>query len=144
VFAILATPFAIMIIEIFLLLLFQTSISKIQGWVWLLFIVLFILTWMLTFNLNSVIFNSSNYIDNIDTNSNVLQIFTVILIALTVGWFVGISFHFDVFSFLFILAFTPLKYVVKVFAPITILLLSIIQVYLASNSARINSNLTDG
>lgn len=144
VFAILATPCAIMIIEILLLLLFQTSISKLNGWVWIIFIVLFILTWMLTFNLNSIIFDSSNYIDNIDTNSNVLQIFTVILIALAVGWFFGISFHFDVFSFLFVLAFTPLKYVVKIFAPIAILLLSIIQVYLASNSARINANLTDG
>jgi len=144
VFALLASPVVLMFIEIFSLLLFGTSISQLNGWGWVMITVLFILTWVLTFNQNSKIFNSSNYINNIDTNSSVLQLFIVILIALTVGWFTGLSFHFNVFSFLFVIAFTPLKYVIKIFAPITILLLSIIQVYLASESAKINVKLTDG
>ena len=88
-------------------------------------------------NSSNVVYNNNKIIDkNIaDNNANVLQLFTVLLIAMTVGWFFGLSFHFDVFTFLFVLVFTPIKYVLKIFGPITILALTIVQVILASNSS---------
>jgi hypothetical protein len=155
VFAILSAPMALIILELFTLLFFQTSLT-VTNIGWYLFFGLIIVTWIITFSLNSKIFNYNNMvskyiIDNssnvvynnnnridkniADNNANVLQLFTVLLIAMTVGWFFALSFHFDVFTFLFVLVFTPIKYVLKIFGPIAILVLSIIQVILASNSS---------
>ena len=61
-----------------------------------------------------------------------------------IGWFFGLSFHFDMFSLLLVIMFTPVKYVLKVFAPITILGLTITQIILASKSSNQQSKVTEG
>jgi hypothetical protein len=148
VFSILSAPVVLMLIEIFTLVFFQSSLS-VTNIGWFLFVGLIIATWAITFGHNSEIFNYTNLVSNndvdsnnkmvntdiTDNNANILQLFTVLLIAMTVGWFFGLSFHFDVFTFLFVLVFTPIKYVLKVFGPIAILALTITQIILASNSS---------
>ena len=63
---------------------------------------------------------------------------------MTIGWFFGLSFHFDIFSFLFVFIFTPIKYIIKVIGPITILVLSIIQLVLAFDSINRTGKTTAG
>lgn len=136
VFSILSAPIVLIVIELFTLSFLGSSLT-LTNIGWYLFFGLIILTWIFTFSYSSVIFNYTNIVNNDakSNNANVLQIFTVLLIAMTVGWFFGLSFHFDVFTFLFVLVFTPVKYVLKVFGPITILALTITQIILASNSS---------
>ena len=133
VFAILSGPFVLLLIELFTLTFFESSLS-LTNIGWYLFFGLIIAIWIVTFSLNTEIFNISNMV-NADTNANILQLFTVLLIAMTVGWLFGLSFHFDVFTFLFVLVFTPIKYILKVFGPITILALTVTQVILASDAS---------
>ena len=100
--------------------------------------------WLFTFIYRYSIFDLNNTIKGDENNSSVLQLLTVLLIALSVGWFFGLSFHFDVFSFLFVLIFTPIKYVLKTFGPIAILALTITQIIIASTNANKQGKTTEG
>jgi len=142
IFAFLSAPLLLMLLEI-AILCFGYSISN-TNMGWRLLCVFLLLTWGFTFGLNSNAFNINKLVNNIDTNSNLLQIFIVILISMAIGWFFGLSFHFDVFSFLFVLIFTPIKYIIKVIGPITILVLSIIQLVLAFDSVNRTGKTTAG
>ena len=143
VFAFLGAPIAYMILEMFMLIAFQTSISQTR-WGWYILLGFLVLIWGTTFGKYAEIFNYKNMINNVETNSSVLQLFTALLIAMTVGWFFGLSFHFDALTFLFVLGFTPIKYVLKIFGPITILALTIVQIIIASDSSNRNGKTTDG
>ena len=133
VFALLSGPVVLLLIELFTLTFFQSSLS-VTGIGWYLFVGLIIAIWIVTFSLNTEIFNIGNMV-NRDSSANILQLFTVLFIAMTVGWFFGLSFHFDMFTFLFVLVFTPIKYVLKVFGPIAVLALTVTQIILASESS---------
>lgn len=158
VFSLLSAPIVLMFIELFALSFGSSLTANNIGW--FLFFGLIIAIWTITFSLSPDIFRDTNLISNkardkynnvVDlnndeknNNSNVLQLFTVLLIAMTVGWFFGLSFHFDVFTFLFILVFTPIKYVLKIFGPIAILGLTITQIILASESSNLIGKTTAG
>lgn len=142
VFAVLSAPFFIMFLEI-IFTCFGNSLSK-TNWGWTLSISSLILIWWFTFDNRYSIFDPNNAVKGDKDNSTVLQILTVFLIALTVGWFFALSFHFDVFSFLFALIFSPIKYVLKTFGPITILALTITQIIIASANANKQGKTTAG
>jgi hypothetical protein len=142
VFSILAAPFFIMILEI-IFTCFGNSLSK-TNWGWFLLISSVVLIWWFTFDNRYSIFDLNNTIQGDENNSSVLQILTVFLIALTVGWFFGLSFHFDMFSFLFTLIFAPIKYTLNTLGPIGILGLTITQIILASANANKQGKTTLG
>jgi MFS family permease len=146
VFSLLSAPVALMVFEIFTLLFTKKSISQYGnlGWYLLVIILAIILGYMIPAAFTTDIFNVNNILTGTSNNSNTIQLITVFLIAMTVGWFFGLSFHFEMFSLLFVIAFTPMKYVVKVFAPITILGLTITQIILASNASNQQSKVTEG
>ena len=142
-FAVLAAPLALMILELFSTLCFQISLSQTR-WGWYILIGLLFSIWLGTVLNSGYIFSTDNKINKIDSNASVLQLITVLLIAMTVGWFFGLSFFFDTTTFLFVLVFTPMKYVFKIVGPITILGLTIAQVILASKTANSFGKTTDG
>lgn len=142
-FAVLVAPVMMMILEMFFTMAFQTSLSQ-TSWGWYILIGLLFLIWGVSYSQSGFLFNTYNMINNLDTNASVLQLFLALLIALTVGWFFGLSFHFDTTTFLFVLVFTPMKYVFKVLGPIAILGLTIAQVILASKTANSFGTTTDG
>lgn len=143
VFAFLGAPIAYMLLEMFMITAFQTSISQ-TGWGWYILLGSLFLIWGVTFSKYAEIFNYKNMINNVETNSSVLQFFTALLIAMTVGWFFGLSFHFDALTFLFVLALTPIKYTLKVFGPIAVLALTIVQLIIATDSSNRQGKTTDG
>ena len=174
VFSLLSAPVVLMFIELFALSFFGASLTATNiGWFLFfgLIITIWTITFILSpdiFRDTNIISNQARdkYNNTVDTrkknpvdasnneipqmneeknnNSNVLQLVTVLLIAITVGWFFGLSFHFDVLTFLFILVFTPIKYVLKVFGPIAILALTITQIILASESSNLIGKTTAG
>jgi len=143
VFAFLAAPIVYMLLEMFMMVMFQTSISQTR-WGWYILLGSLFLIWGAMFGNHAEIFNYKNMINNVETNANMLQLITALLISMTVGWFFGLSFHFDTLTFLFVLVFTPIKYVIKVFGPIAVLALTIVQLVLATDSSNRNGKTTDG
>jgi len=143
VFAFLAAPIVFMLLEMFMMVIFQSSISQTR-WGWYILLGSLFLIWGAMFGNHAEIFNYKNMINNVETNANMLQLITALLISMTVGWFFGLSFHFDTLTFLFVLVFTPIKYVIKVFGPITVLALTIVQLVLATDSSNRNGKTTDG
>lgn len=77
-------------------------------------------------------------------NNKQIKFFTIVIMSLMVGWFVGLSWHFKMFSFVGKIAFVPIHYVLTIFAPITILALGITQVVLADASAKVPIKVSDG
>jgi hypothetical protein len=77
-------------------------------------------------------------------NGKQVKFFTIVIMSLMVGWFLGLSWHFKMFSFVGKIAFVPIHYVLTIFAPITILALGITQVALADASAKVPIKVSDG
>lgn len=145
--SILVGPVAYMVIDM-LLAWFQTSISSITyGFGWLVLLILMFVVGLIFYyegKSATLIYNTDKTIHGLKDNSNIFQLFTAILISLTAGWFLGLSFHYNMISLLFVLVFTPMKYALKWFGPISILVLSIYQIVIASNSANRTGKVTDG
>jgi hypothetical protein len=145
--SILAGPVVYMVFDMFLLW-FNTSISSItRGFGWLVLVLLMLTVGLVFYYVGkpaNMVFDKTKNIGGLKDNSNIFQLFTAILISLTAGWFLGLSFHYNMVSLLFVLAFTPMKYALKWFGPIAILVLSIFQIITASNSANRTGKVTDG
>jgi hypothetical protein len=146
--SILAGPVVYMVIDMFLSWS-NTSISSItRGFGWLVMLLLMVTVGLIFYYegkpASNMLSEKARTIGDLAGNSNTFQLFAAILISLTVGWFLGLSFHYNMISLLFVLAFTPMKYALKWFGPIAILVLSIYQIIIASNSANRTGKVTDG
>jgi len=137
VLGILGAPVIYMCIDVILLFFQKSQIKYFGNYSWFLLILYFIITCFIPYMVIK---------DNYNLVSNTLnqKIFAASLIALTVGWFFGLSFHFDVISFLFVIVTVPIKFIVKTFGPVTVLALGITEVVLSSGSLNMQGKVTDG
>jgi type IV secretory pathway TrbL component len=70
--------------------------------------------------------------------------FLSILITMTISLFIGLSAHYDMFTFLYNLVSYPMKFILMYLAPITILGLVLVQFVFAYKNYQITKYYTDG
>lgn len=81
-----------------------------------------------------------------DGNNKQAKLFIVLILSLMVGWFFALHLEFNMFSFIYQCFVQPSRMVLFIFAPLTLLALSITQIAIADLSSKIVGNpvMTDG
>jgi hypothetical protein len=77
-------------------------------------------------------------------NGKIIKFMMIFLISMIIGWIFAFSPYFNVISMLINIAMVPVKTVLFVLAPITILALSITQLALADKANKVLGTLSDG
>jgi hypothetical protein len=84
-----------------------------------------------------------NWLDN-NGNGKSIKMIVIFLISMIIGWFFAFSPYFQVITLLINIVMVPVKTVLFVLAPITILALSITQVALSDSANKVLGNVSDG
>ena len=81
-----------------------------------------------------------------DGNNNQIKLFAVLILSLLVGWIFALHLKFNMFSFIYQSIIQPSRIILFVFAPLTLLALSITQIAISYLSLKIVGDpvITDG
>jgi len=85
----------------------------------------------------------NNWLDN-GGNGKIIKFIMIFLISMIIGWGAACSPYFNVISLFIHIATVPIKTVLFILAPITILALSITQLALADKANKVIGNISDG
>ena len=77
-------------------------------------------------------------------NGKIIKFIIIFIISMVIGWFFAFSSYFNILTIILDMAIVPIKMVLFVLAPITILALSITQIVLADKSQKVIGKMADG